>query len=172
MTQNLSDAYSLMLYILFVAVVLSGFYNISKIGRRPKNYPPGIYEKAADLAAQWCPTNSDCLPGPPTLPIIGNLHQMPRRDLHLAYDKWAQQCKSFLTFCRPEADSSDGPIYSLKLGQTTLIVLANGDLIKKLIDKRSANYADRQNIYMRGLWEDSRIIMRGQARHVCHSPLY
>jgi hypothetical protein len=43
----------------------------------------------------------------------------------------------------------------------TLIVLASGEMIKRLIDKRSGNYADRQSLYMAALYEDSRIIMRG-----------
>ena len=30
--------------------------------------------------------------GPPTLPIIGNLHQMPKKDIHLAYQRWSKQC--------------------------------------------------------------------------------
>ncbi|KAH6668276.1 putative cytochrome P450 oxidoreductase [Halenospora varia] len=97
---------------------------IISIGSRPKNYPPG----------------------PPTLPLIGNLHLIPKKDIHLQYQKWAQQY---------------GPIFSLKLAQQTLVVLADGNMIRDLVDKRGANYADRQQLYMRELWDDSRIIMRG-----------
>ena len=34
-------------------------------------------------------------------------------------------------------------------------------MIKRLIDKRSANYADRPQLFMQDIWEQSRIIMRG-----------
>ncbi|KAH8807482.1 putative cytochrome P450 oxidoreductase [Xylogone sp. PMI_703] len=98
-------------------------YALIFIGRRPKGCPPG----------------------PPTLPIIGNIHQLPRRDTHLAYQEWSKKY---------------GPIFSLQLGQQTVIVLARGEMIKKIVDKRSANYADRPNLYVQDIWEHSRIIMR------------
>ena len=39
--------------------------------------------------------------------------------------------------------SPDGPIFHLKLGSQDVVVLASGEMIKKLVDKRSGNYADR-----------------------------
>ncbi|RFU29308.1 hypothetical protein B7463_g7033, partial [Scytalidium lignicola] len=104
--------------------VLLIFYVLIFIGRRPKGCPPG----------------------PPTLPVIGNLHQLPRKDTHLAYQRWSKEY---------------GPIFSLQLGQQTVIVLARGDMIKKIVDKRSSNYADRPSLYIQDVWEHSRIIMRG-----------
>ncbi|RVX72874.1 hypothetical protein B0A52_03227 [Exophiala mesophila] len=77
---------------------------------------------------------------------LGNLHQLPKRDLHLQYQKWGQQY---------------GPIISLNLGSQKVVVLTSGEMIKKLVDKRSANYADRPKLYMQDIWEGSRIIMRG-----------
>jgi hypothetical protein len=55
----------------------------------------------------------------------------------------------------------DGPIYSLKLGSQTVVVLASGAMIKRLVDKRGGNYADRPHLFMQDIFEHSRIIMRG-----------
>lgn len=55
----------------------------------------------------------------------------------------------------------DGPIFSLKLGQSTTIVLADGHVIRDLVDQRGSNYADRPLLWVRELFDDSRIIMRG-----------
>jgi hypothetical protein len=54
----------------------------------------------------------------------------------------------------------DGPIFHLKLGSQDVVVLASGEAIKKIVDKRSSNYADRPALYMQDVWEQSRIIMR------------
>ncbi|KAH6651347.1 cytochrome P450 [Chaetomium tenue] len=80
-------------------------------GRRPKSLPPG----------------------PPTLPIIGNLHQMPTRDAHLQFEKWAREY---------------GPVYSLILGTKTLIVLSSDKAVKDLLDKKSNMYSHRQEMYI------------------------
>ncbi|KAJ9603323.1 hypothetical protein H2200_012101 [Cladophialophora chaetospira] len=85
-------------------------------------------------------------PGPRTLPLIGNLHQLPKKDMHVQHLKWAQEY---------------GPIFSLKLGSQTVIVLASGAMIKRLVDKRSGNYADRPSLFMQEAFDHSRIIMRG-----------
>lgn len=50
-------------------VVVIGFARLLLIGKRPKGYPPG----------------------PPTIPILGNIHQMPARDAHLQFEKWARE---------------------------------------------------------------------------------
>ncbi|KAG9693583.1 putative cytochrome P450, partial [Aureobasidium melanogenum] len=81
------------------------------IGRRHKHYPPG----------------------PPTLPILGNIHQMPKRDAHLQFQKWAYEY---------------GPIYSLMLGTRVLIVLSSDQAVKDLLDKRSAIYSAREDMYV------------------------
>lgn len=50
-------------FLVLIARVLS-------IGRRPRNYPPG----------------------PPTLPVIGNIHQFPKTGLHFQFQRWAKEC--------------------------------------------------------------------------------
>ncbi|CAG8950033.1 hypothetical protein HYFRA_00004367 [Hymenoscyphus fraxineus] len=95
-----------------IAIVLSAvFWKLSKIGRRPSSYPPG----------------------PPTLPLIGNLHQIPNQKRHLQFEKWAQEY---------------GPIYSLMLGTKVMIVLNSDLAIKDLIDKRGAIYSSRPQAYI------------------------
>lgn len=91
--------------------VLLLIYRISRIGQRPKGYPPG----------------------PPTLPLIGNLHQMPKTKAHLQFQKWAEEY---------------GPVYSLMLGTKVMIVLSSDQAIKDLLDKRSNIYSSRPEIYL------------------------
>ncbi len=101
--------------------------------------------------------------GPRTPPIIGNLHQLPAKDLHLAYQEWGSKCELRAPFLltRCSNATADGPIFHLKLGSQDTVVLTSGEMIKKVIDKKSANFADRPKLYMQDIWEGSRIIMRG-----------
>ncbi|KAH7093538.1 putative cytochrome P450 oxidoreductase [Paraphoma chrysanthemicola] len=102
----LSSIYTLAPLIILVIIIRLFF-----TGRRPKNYPPG----------------------PPTLPIIGNIHQLPARDAHLQFQKWAQEY---------------GPVYSLILGSKTLVVLSSDQAVKDLLDKKSGVYSHRQDMYI------------------------
>jgi len=91
-----------------IFLILGRCYNI---GQRPRNYPPG----------------------PPTLPLIGNLHQIPSKNRHLQFEKWALEY---------------GPIYSLILGTKVMIVLNSDVAIKELVDRRGAIYSSRPESYI------------------------
>ncbi|KAH7058619.1 cytochrome P450 [Macrophomina phaseolina] len=92
-------------------IVSYGIYTLSQVGRREPALPPG----------------------PPTVPILGNLHQIPLTGFHKKTLEWAQKY---------------GPIYSVKLGPGTLIVLTSKKAIHDLLDKRSAIYSDRPKDYI------------------------
>ncbi|KFA72996.1 hypothetical protein S40288_03258 [Stachybotrys chartarum IBT 40288] len=93
------------------ALLILGIWRLSQVGRRPKNYPPG----------------------PPTIPFIGNLHQIPSEKRHIQFTKWAEEY---------------GPIYSLMLGTKVMIVLSSDVVIKELMDKRGAIYSSRPESYV------------------------
>ena len=99
--------------VLIVALlgIFFGVVKIFSIGRRPKDLPPG----------------------PPTVPILGNMLQMPIRDPHIQFTKWAGEY---------------GPIYSLIIGTSTVIVLSSDTVVKDLLDKRSNIYSDRPKNYV------------------------
>jgi hypothetical protein len=102
---------SLVIYALFAAFIAVVAYRIGRVGRRPAGYPPG----------------------PPTLPVIGNLHLMPKEKPHLQFQKWAEQY---------------GPVYSLILGTKVMVVLSSDQTIKDLLDKRSGIYSSRPDMYL------------------------
>ncbi|KAK3382145.1 cytochrome P450 [Lasiosphaeria ovina] len=102
---------ALLVQVLLVVVAVAIIIRLLMTGRRPKNYPPG----------------------PPTLPIIGNLHQMPTRDAHLQFEKWAKEY---------------GPVYSLILGTKTMVVLSSDRAVKDLLDKKSNIYSHRPDMYI------------------------
>ena len=101
---------AIQLYAPAAVLLLWLLYRLLRIGRRPKDYPPG----------------------PPTVPLLGNIHQIPGTDPHLQFQKWAQEY---------------GPVYSLMLGTKTMIVLSGDKAVKDLLDKKSSVYSSRPDLY-------------------------
>ncbi|KAH9909671.1 cytochrome P450 [Xylariomycetidae sp. FL2044] len=84
---------------------------LSSLGRRPKGYPPG----------------------PRTLPIIGNAHQMPKSKVHIQFQKWAEEY---------------GPVFSLIIGSQVVVVLNSNSAVIDLLEKRSAIYSSRPSFHL------------------------
>ena len=101
------------LLLLLPAVTFAGFliYALLFIGRREKDLPPG----------------------PPTVPILGNLPQIPTKGSYFKFTEWSK---------------TYGGIFSLKLGPGTAIVLTDRRLIKSLIDKKGGIYSNRPHSYV------------------------
>ncbi|KAJ7170769.1 cytochrome P450 [Mycena crocata] len=81
-------------------------YRVLKIGSRDKSLPPG----------------------PPTVPILGNINIFPRFLAYRQFAKWA---------------SEYGDIYSLKIGSGTVVVIQSSQAILEIMDKNSASTSDR-----------------------------
>ncbi|PVI00451.1 cytochrome P450 [Periconia macrospinosa] len=92
--------------LLLGAIALLTLYTLSRFGRRGKYLPPG----------------------PPTLPFLGNAHQIPLKDFDRKIKQWSDQY---------------GTVFSLKIGNGTLIVLNDREAIHELIDKKSRDFNDR-----------------------------
>lgn len=105
--QSLSQALSAFA----LASCLLVLWRLSRVGRRLKDYPPG----------------------PPTLPIIGNLHQVPSERRYVKFGEWAKEY---------------GPVYSLMLGTQVYVVLSADYAIRDLVDKRGPIYASRPDLYV------------------------
>ena len=74
-------------------------------------------------------------PGPRPLPILGNLHQAPRKNSWLEFKKWHEQY---------------GPIVSFKLGQQVYVLLGTHKAARDLLDKRSSIYSTRPRSIVAG----------------------
>jgi cytochrome P450 len=61
------------------------------------------------------------LPGPPRLPLIGNLHRVRPQSMHLTAEKWCEQY---------------GPVYRLDLGPRRIVVLGDADSINEVLRER------------------------------------
>src|SRR5690242_19876118 len=75
-------------------------------------------------------SESLCSPrsGPPTVPILGNEHLIPRADGHFQMLLWAEKY---------------GGIFSLKRFRNTTIVITDWKIVKDLLDKKSTIYSHR-----------------------------
>lgn len=74
-------------------------------------------------------------PGPPRLPLIGNLHQAPNEVPWRQYGEWTKKY---------------GPIFRLQYGLTTVIMLGTREAAHELLDKRSSIYSSRPRLVMAG----------------------
>lgn len=74
-------------------------------------------------------------PGPPGLPLIGNLHQAPSIYPWRTYSEWHKKY---------------GPIFSLQYGPRTIIMLGTHQVAHELLDKKSNIYSSRPRLVMTG----------------------
>ncbi|KAK8060326.1 cytochrome P450 [Apiospora saccharicola] len=122
--------------LLFLPVFVALGYVLTKllrIGRRPPGYPPG----------------------PPTVPLLGNLHLVPKENPHLQMKKWAEEY---------------GPVFSLMLGTQATIVLSSDQAVKDLLDKRGSIYNSRPDLYIARIVSNNHrmLFMHGDRWRVIH----
>uniref|UniRef100_A0A1J3GJ33 Cytochrome P450 83A1 n=3 Tax=Noccaea caerulescens TaxID=107243 RepID=A0A1J3GJ33_NOCCA len=67
-------------------------------------------------------------PGPTALPVIGNLHQLPKHNPQRFFYEWAKKY---------------GPILSYKIGSRTMVIISSAELAKELLKTQDVNFADR-----------------------------
>ena len=67
-------------------------------------------------------------PGPPRLPLIGNMHQAPTSPLWLTFQGWVKQY---------------GPLVGVDLGGTIMIIVGDYETARDLLDKRANIYSIR-----------------------------
>ncbi|CAL1707418.1 unnamed protein product [Somion occarium] len=72
-------------------------------------------------------------PGPPTLPLLGNLHVFPQTRAHLKFTEWAR---------------TYGEIYSLKIGSGTAIVVSSSKMARECFELHGATTSDRPAIHV------------------------
>jgi len=65
------------------------------------------------------------LPGPPPLPLLGNLHQIHRTRVHQDMENWSREY---------------GPLFRVSLRGATMLVVADPDLIKQALCARPATF--------------------------------
>ncbi|PVH96094.1 cytochrome P450 [Periconia macrospinosa] len=98
-------------------------------------------------------------PGPPRLPLLGNLLQAPKASPWILFQKWAQEY---------------GPLVSVDFGGTIVILISDYDIAKELLDKRASTYSARPRMVMASelICKDQHILLRQpNARYVLHQRL-
>ncbi|KAF7340729.1 Cytochrome P450 [Mycena sanguinolenta] len=95
---------------LAIAVFAWFTFKVIRIGRRDEKLPPG----------------------PPTIPILGNIHLLPPKFPFFRFTEWAQEY---------------GGIFSLKVGNGTIIVVSDMAIVKELLDDRSGETSSRPSLY-------------------------
>ncbi|KAL2820180.1 cytochrome protein [Aspergillus cavernicola] len=72
-------------------------------------------------------------PGPPKLPLIGNLHQLGKKRMHERCQEWHRQY---------------GPLIQLQLGLDRVVVIGNSQIARDLLDKKGSLYSSRPRFTM------------------------
>ncbi|KAF5369154.1 hypothetical protein D9757_011077 [Collybiopsis confluens] len=94
-----------------IACLLWAVFALLRVGRRGRGLPPG----------------------PPTVPVLGNLHIFPTQKPFLQFTAWAR---------------TYGGIYSLKMADRTAIVVSSMTVVKDLMDANSIETGDRPSVYI------------------------
>ncbi|KAF9032813.1 cytochrome P450 [Hymenopellis radicata] len=109
--------------IVLVGLLLWALAAIFRTGRRDRGLPPG----------------------PPTLPIIGNLHVFPNSaKIHLKFAEWASQY---------------GDVFSLKAASQTMIVISGATAIRDIVDKTGWIASGRPHLYLANLYAGDKYLL-------------
>ncbi|KAM6936711.1 steroid 21-hydroxylase [Lycodopsis pacificus] len=124
--------------VLLVVVLLMVLLCIS--GQRDKSVQKdhkGIESGLLQYLCQFLPgSSSPCLPGPPGLFLIGNMMELTHEHLPIHLTNLAQRY---------------GNIYRLKCGNTTMVVLNSGEVIREALVKKWSDFAGRPISYTGGI---------------------
>jgi cytochrome P450 len=74
-------------------------------------------------------------PGPPPLPLIGNVHQAPKSHAWLQYHEWSKKY---------------GPVMYLNMAGQSVVILSTTQAATDLLNRRSAQYSDRPSLVVAG----------------------
>ncbi|KAK2614225.1 hypothetical protein N8I77_001071 [Diaporthe amygdali] len=72
-------------------------------------------------------------PGPPTIPILGNIHQMPTTHTYLKFAEWSKQY---------------GDIVGLRIGPQSMVIISSPELIREMFVNRGVIYSGRPVLYV------------------------
>jgi hypothetical protein len=104
-------------------------------------------------------------PGPPGLPVVGNILDIPKSRPWVKFAEWTEKYGELRGGVFPEsslyqranrANVPAGPMYTLKLGRTNMLVIGRAEPAIDLLDKRSAKYSSRARLIM-----TSELVSRG-----------
>lgn len=83
---------------------------------------------ASAYLVNWKYQRSKLPPGPPRLPIIGNLHQAPTEAVWVVYEKWVNKY---------------GPLVAADFCGLNVIIIGSHSIARELLDKRANIYSSR-----------------------------
>lgn len=72
-------------------------------------------------------------PGPPTIPVLGNAHQIPAHNFYEKFTVWAREY---------------GGVFSLKFGSGDTIVLCDRKAVHDLLNIKGAIFSDRPRMHL------------------------
>lgn len=82
---------------------------------------------------KWKKCVNSLPPGPPPLPLIGNLLQFDRKDARQSFVDWHKQY---------------GPFFTVWIGIQPIVVVSGFKLMQELFVKRGDEFADRPSSYL------------------------
>ena len=93
-------------------------------------------------------------PGPPRLPIIGNMLDMPKHDMHETFRDMRTKYGAFWppTSRGPQLSPVAGDVLYLDVCGQPMIILGSHEVAIDLLEKRSGNYSDRSSSIMANLY--------------------